>query len=181
MEIATDRLLLREFVRDDWRAVFAYQNDPRYLQVIDRTPRTEADSREFVEMFMAWAVEAPRGKFQFAVTLRETGELIGNCGIRRHARYGWDADIGYEYSADHWGKGYATEAANAVLSFGFRELGIHRASANCNAANAASIHVLRKLGMQLEVRIRDGDSSKGQWWDRLVWGILESEWRERQP
>lgn len=181
MEITTDRLVLREFVSEDWRAVYAYQNDHRYLQVVDRVPRTEAESRQFVEMFMSWVREAPREKFQFAVTLRETGELIGNCGIRRHDRHGWDADIGYEYSAAHWGKGYATEAARQVLTYGFRELGLHRISANCNAANAPSIHVLEKLGMRLEGTVREGDFSKGQWWDRLLWGILKSEWHETHP
>ncbi len=180
MEITTERLLLREFVPDDWRALSAYQNDPRYLQVVDRNPNTEDQSRGWVQMFMANLDQSPRRKFQLAVILCTTGELIGNCGIRRNDGNDWDAEIGYEFSADHWGKGYAIEAASAMLAFGFSELGIHRASANCNAANHGSIHVLEKLGMRQEGTIREGDFQKGRWWDKLLWGILESEWRGRQ-
>jgi ribosomal-protein-alanine N-acetyltransferase len=180
MEIVTDRLVLREFATRDWRALHAYQNHPRYLQVGDRNPQTEQQSRKWVEMFMANVDQTPRRKFQLVATLKDTGEVIGNCGVRRNDRTEWDAELGYELSADHWGKGYATEAAGAMLAFGFRELGIHRASAHCNASNAGSIHVLEKLGMRQEGCIRDGDFQKGAWWDLLLWGILESEWRERQ-
>jgi len=180
MEIATDRLLLREFVTEDWRALFAYQNDSRYLQVVDRNPHTEAQSRAWVTMFMANLHQTPRRKFQLAVTLPATGDLIGNCGARLNDWNDWDAEIGYELSADHWGKGYATEAAGAMLAFAFSQLGIHRASAHCNAGNTASIHVLEKLGMRQEGRLREADFQKGRWWDKLLWGITESEWRTRQ-
>ena len=177
MEIATDRLLLREFVLDDWHELFAYQNDRRYLDIIGREPQSEDSCRAMVEVFVSNATARPRRKFQLAATLATSGELIGNCGIRRNDRNDWDADIGYEFKADHWGNGYATEATSAVLAFGFQDLRLHRTSAQCNAGNTGSIRVLETIGMRVEGRVRDGDFQKGRWWDMLHWGILESEWR----
>lgn len=74
----TDRLVLREFVEDDWRVVLAYQSDPLYLRHYSWNARTELDVRGFIQMFLDQQVERPRRKFQFAITLQENGLLIGN-------------------------------------------------------------------------------------------------------
>ena len=108
MEIKTERLILREFVLDDWPAVLAYQQNPRYLEFYPFVTRTESDAREFVQWFLDEQAESPRSRFQLAVTLNETGELIGNAGIRRKPENDWEADIGYEIAPEHWRQGYAT-------------------------------------------------------------------------
>ena len=123
MRIVTDRLILREFVADDWPAVLAYQRDPRYLRFYPWIDRTEAEVRDFLQIFLDYLAERPRRKFQLAITLPDDGRAIGNCGIRRKLENDWEADIGYELSPKYWGRGYATEAALAVVDFGFRELG----------------------------------------------------------
>ena len=102
LRITTDHLVLREFVFDDWAAVLAYQQDPRYLRLYPWTDRTKADARDFVRMFVDWQVELPRRKFQLAITLPDGGRLIGNCGIRRKPENNWEADIGYELAPDYW-------------------------------------------------------------------------------
>jgi [ribosomal protein S5]-alanine N-acetyltransferase len=176
MELHTDRLLLREFVSVDWPEVLAYERDPRYLQYSDWTDRTPDDAQRFVQMFLNQQAEQPRRKFQLAVTLKTSGRLIGNCGIRRTAAGAHEADIGYELSPDHWGHGYATEAARAIVQFGFAELKVHRIWAWCIADNAASARLLERLGLKLEGRLREKEYFKGRWWDTLVYGILENEW-----
>lgn len=65
------------------------------------------------ECFWASRSRSPRSKFQLAVALKSSGQLIGNCGIRKDSFGAREADIGYELSLDHWGHGYATEAAGA--------------------------------------------------------------------
>ena len=70
MELHTERLLLRDFVESDWRAVLAYQQDVRYLEFYPWSHRSEADAREFVGMFLAQQAERPRWKFQFAIILK---------------------------------------------------------------------------------------------------------------
>ncbi len=179
MELRTPRLLLRDFVPGDWPAVLAYQQDPRYLRYYAWTERTPEAVQEFVGWFLAQQQAQPRLKFQFAVTLAATGELIGNCGVRKESADALEASLGYELAPDHWGKGYATEAARAVLAFGFARLGAHRITAECVAENAASAHVLTKIGFQLEGRLREKEFYKGRWWDTLLFAILEPEWRIR--
>jgi hypothetical protein len=122
MHIITERLVLREFVIDDWPAVLAYQRDPLYLRFYPWSNRTEAQVRDFVEMFVEQQAERPRRKFQFAITFPNDDRVIGNCGIRRKPENDWEADIGYELAPEYWNRGYATEAALAVVNFGFQTL-----------------------------------------------------------
>jgi ribosomal-protein-alanine N-acetyltransferase len=180
MELTTPRLHLREFVFDDWPAVLVYQQDPRYLRYYAWTERTPEDAQAFVQMFLDFQAAQPRTKFQLAVTLKESGQLIGNCGLRLKSANAIEADIGYEFSADHWGKGYATEAAQAIIDLGFTEFSLHRISADLVADNVGSARVLEKVGMKLEGRLREAEYFKDRYWDTLLYVILEDEWREKQ-
>jgi RimJ/RimL family protein N-acetyltransferase len=180
MQINTPRLILREFVPDDWQAVLAYHNDPRYLRFYPQESEGEYPVRAFVQRFVDQELESPRQKFQLAVCLAGSGQLIGNAGVRLgglgprqpESRQG---DIGYEIAPAFWGQGYATEAARAMLDFGFTNLRLHRIWARCLAENTASQRVLEKLGMRLEGRLRQDEYFKGRWWDTLIYAILEDE------
>jgi len=175
MELITERLVLREFVEDDWQAVLAYQSDPLYLRYYSWTGRTPEAVQQFVGMFIDNQRQQPRIKFQLAVVLKSSRQLIGNCGIRMDKAGAHEADIGYELSPQHWRQGYATEAARRMLEFGFSELHVHRIWSWCLAENTASAHVLEKLGMRLEGLLRDKEFFKGRYWDALVYGMLEQE------
>ena len=179
MILTTKRLVLREFAEEDWSAVLAYQSNPQYLLYYDWTQRTEQDVREFVQMFITRRQEKPRTKFQLAITLAPGGQLIGNCGIRMKTPTDREADIGYELDPRYWGCGYATEAAHAMLAFGFQELALHRIWAWCIAENVASAHVLEKIGMRQEGHLREHEWMKGRWWDTLLYTILEHEWQDQ--
>lgn len=181
MQLITERLILREFSESDWHDMLAYQNDPRYLRYYEWAERTPADVQGFVQRFLTQQQQRPRIKFQLAVVLRPDRQLIGNCGIRMEAAAAHEADIGYEISPVYWGRGYATEAARAIVHFGFTELNVHRIWAWCIAENVGSARVLEKVGMQLEGRLRDKEYFKGRWWDTLVFGILDHEWKARHP
>ena len=148
MILTTERLILRDFVESDWEAVWTYQQDLLYLRYNAWTERTPEAVRTFVQMFLDHQKQDPRIKFQFAVTLKSTGQLIGSCGVRRDSVEAFEGDMGYEFDPEHWGKGYATEAARAVLHFGFSHMRLHRISAACVADTTGSAHVLEKLGMQ---------------------------------
>jgi ribosomal-protein-alanine N-acetyltransferase len=177
MELRTDRLVLRELEEGDWPAVLAYQSDPRYLRYYDWTHRTEAEVRDFVRTFVGQREERPRTKFQLAITLPDDGRLIGNCGIRRKVPEVSEAEIGYELDPRYWGRGYATEAARAMLRFGFEELRLHRITAWCVSENRASARVLEKLGMRREGHLRESEWMQGRWWDTLLYAIVDQDWR----
>jgi ribosomal-protein-alanine N-acetyltransferase len=185
MLLATRRLLLRDFVEDDWAAVLEYQSDPRYLRYYAWTERNEADVRALLRRWLDWQEQAPRTRWQLAITLPEQGgRLIGICGIRQGEapadlfgqRETRSADVGYELDPRYWGKGYATEAAREIVRFGFENLGLHRIWAQCIADNIASARVMERLGMRLEGRTREDEWFKGRWWDHLTYAILEKEW-----
>ena len=173
----TSRLVLREFVWDDWPAVLAYQSEPAYLRYNPWTERTADEAQAFVQRFIDWQHEEPRYRYQLAATLQETGELIGNCGLRLEHPGAMEGDIGYEFAPQYWGNGYATEVARSMLTLGFEELRLHRIWAGCIAENVGSAHVLEKIGMQREGQHRDKEWFKGRWWDTYTYAILAHEWR----
>lgn len=179
MVLKTKRLILRDFVESDWEAVLAYQQDPLYLRYYEWTSRTAEEVRDFIQMFLDQQKQEPRIKFQFALTLKETGQLIGNCGVRRDSAEAYEGEIGYELDPTFWSRGYATEAARAVLDFGFTHMNLHRISAFCVADNVGSAHVLEKLGMRQEGRLREHQYYKDRWWDTLMYAILYEEWQAR--
>ena len=194
MIVCTPSLILREFEEGDWKAVYAYQSDPRYLRYYQWMTRTPEDVRAFVAMLIGWREASPRHKYQLAITLRvqeptksdrdvgapDSGPLIGAVGVRKPDPDATGAEMGYELVPAYWGQGYATEAASAMLRFAFVDLALHRVSGNCIAENVASARVMERVGMCLEGRLRETDWFKGRWWDSLLYGILDREWRALQ-
>ena len=179
MEIITERLRLREFVCDDWRAVLDYQRDPRYLRYYPWCDRTEDDARAFVGLFLDWQREIPRRRYQLAITRGSDHRLIGNCGIRCNPDKVTQAELGYELNPDHWGQGYATEAAAAILEFAFRQLELQRITSWCIADNVASARVLERLGFQMQRRSHAAEFFKGRWWDTLHYTLTADQWHDR--
>lgn len=176
MKIETERLILRDFVEDDWHAMLAYNSDPLYLRYNDSIEGTRERVQELIGWFLAQQKEDPRIKFQLAITLKSNHLLIGNCGVRMDEVNSVEANIGYELDPKHWNNGYATEAARAIVDFGFMRFGVHRIWADCIAENTGSVHVLEKLGMKLEGRFRQNKYFKSRWWDTLIYAILADEW-----
>ncbi len=176
MQLTTERLLLREFVEEDWEAVLEYQNDPLYLRYNPFEYRTEADAREFVGWFLANQREAPRVKFQLAVVLKSEGRLIGNCGVRVNDTTLQEGNIGYELNSRYWGYGYATEAAREMVRYGFEELGLHRIWSCCIEENVGSARVLEKVGMLPEGILREKEFFKDRWWNQRRFALLVQEW-----
>lgn len=174
--LVTERLTLREFVAGDWPAVLHYQSDPRYTALGYWRERDAESVRDFVGRFLDAQRRQPRDVYQLAVVRTAGGQLIGNCGVRINDRTLREGNIGYELDPDHWGRGYATEAARAILAYGFAELRLHRIWAECLAHNAASARVLDKLGLRVEGRLREQAFVHDEWRDNLLYAILDHEW-----
>jgi ribosomal-protein-alanine N-acetyltransferase len=178
MLIQTPRLALRDFVSTDAGAVHNYHSHPSYpWHFYESASPTHEESQRFVQRFLDQQGQKPRTFFQLAITL-PTGELIGNCGVRQRNPAVDEADVGYELSPSHWGNGYATEAAAAMIAFGFRSLLIKRITARCLSENTASSKVLRRLGMvRVEIR-RNAEYFKGRSWDEDVYALAVTEWNQ---
>jgi [ribosomal protein S5]-alanine N-acetyltransferase len=161
MEIVTERLLIRDFVAEDWLAAHAYRADPevtRYMLI--RPSEGPEQTRAAIEQRIREAQQSPRERYTLALTLRSDGRLIGQIWIGPSADdFPAEDEIGFGYMLhrDHWGQGYGTEAARAIVRFGFDEMGARQVSAWCFEANRASARVLEKAGLCLALREEDVD------------------------
>jgi len=180
MQIETERLILREFVQADWQSMADWWRDPRYQRYYPEREDIDAVVRGLVDMFVEAQAEEPRRRWQLAIARKDDGRMIGDVGIRVNAPEHREANIGYELHPDEWGQGFATEAATAIVRFGFEDLELHRIWAEVNADNVASTRVLTKLGMQREARFREHQWFKNRWWDTEIYAILDREWAARR-
>ena len=149
MELTTERLTLRDFEPDDWRAVSAYQADPLVRRHMLTGQGTPTQARRLVAGSIACAQKPTREFYGLAVILRAEARLIGSCTLsvqRRQRR----AQMGWDINRDYWNCGYATETARALLAFAFGTLRVTRVEADCFTANAASRRVLEKCGLRRE-------------------------------
>jgi [ribosomal protein S5]-alanine N-acetyltransferase len=173
-----DRVLLREFVPDDWRAVHAYDTLPEIYRFQPWGPNTPEETRAYVDAVIAASKAEPRDRYGLAIVLKATGVFIGACELKIKDRRFRAGEIGYVLHSRHWGHGYATEAARLLLAFGFGPQGLHRIQATCHPQNTASSRVLQRLGMQYEGRMRETMLLRDGWRDSDLYSILEAEWTQ---
>lgn len=150
--LETERLILREHRAEDFDAFFAMESDPEVRRFVGGAPRPYAlAKRRFRERFLG----TRRGRLGlWATALKSTGEYAGYTGVYPYFRApgrisARDACLGFTLSRAFWGRGLATEAATALVRYGFDELGLDRILGSVEAGNAASIHILEKLGFRL--------------------------------
>lgn len=176
ISLSTERLVLREWQTDDW--VFSHQwaSDPQAVAYMPFGPNTEEQTKEFVFKVITYQTEEPRLHFELAATLKETGEVIGGCGIRMVDLENQTASIGYMYAQKYWGQGFGTEAAAALVDFGFSQMKAHRIWATCDPGNIGSARILEKVGMRREGHFRQHMLVRGQWRDSYLYAILENEY-----
>ncbi|HEX9896853.1 MAG TPA: GNAT family N-acetyltransferase [Dehalococcoidales bacterium] len=114
------------------------------------------------------------GSPEFAITLKE-GHFIGGIGMRLNKEHE-NAEIGYWIGKPYWGFGYCTEAANAVVRYGFEVMGLNRVQAKHMTRNPASGRVMQKIGMKHEGHLRQNVKKWGKFEDMELYGILRSEY-----
>lgn len=122
------------------------------------------------------AFDEGRG-LELAVTLRETGALVGAVGIVSISRENCHAEIGYWVGLPYWRRGYCTEAARAVVQYAFDVMGLHRVTGHHLSRNPASGRVMEKIGMKHEGHLRQHVRKWEKFEDVEVWAVLRSEWK----
>lgn len=147
--LITSRLTLRELVADDAAFVLELMNDPGFIEFIgDRGVRTLEDARRYVD-HGPWTRYATTGFGLWLVSLRDTGESIGICGLLQRDVLP-QPDIGFAFLARFQSLGYAREAAEGVVAFGREQMGLPRVLAVVNPSNARSIRLLERMGFTFE-------------------------------
>ena len=156
--LETDRLLLRPLELSDAEAMFAMDKNPEVHKYLWQTPVQKVE--EVIKVIHYVNEQYKRNNIgRFATILKETGEFIGWTGIKfvdDHIENGNTNfyDYGYRLAEPFWGKGYAFEAASAVMHFGYDKLKLKRIVGLTSAGNMASVKVLNRLGLQFEKMVQ---------------------------
>lgn len=174
MRLETNHLIIREFKVEDAEAVHLYASNPVVAKYMIWGPNTEEETVEFIKRTIEMQKQEPRYDYEFAVVLKGDGRLIGGCGI--HVSEPLQGEIGYCFNPLYWRQGYASEAAAAMLEFGFRKLGLYRIYATYRPENIGSANVMQKVGMKYEGHLRGHMKHKGEWHNSFQYSILEHEY-----
>jgi [ribosomal protein S5]-alanine N-acetyltransferase len=140
----TKRLLLRQFQLEDAKFYFEMNNDPQVIRYTGDKPFKSIEESE--ELIRNYEQYNKYKSGRLSVILKETGQLLGWCGLKYHEEEEL-TDIGYRFKKEFWNKGYATEAGQASIDYGFSVLGLKEIVGHAMPDNEASIRVFKKLGM----------------------------------
>lgn len=173
--LITDRLILRPFTLADASNVQHLAGDWAIADTTLNIPHPYEDG--MAEEWISHHAEqfASREQVTLAITLRTTNTLVGAIGLRLTLRFA-RAEMGYWIGKPYWGRGYGTEAARAMLAYGFGELQLHKIFATHLVRNPASGRVMQKIGMTYEGTLREHVQKWGVFEDIKVYGILRSEY-----
>jgi RimJ/RimL family protein N-acetyltransferase len=168
-ELPGRRVLVRRFGPQDVAEFVAYRSDAKVARYQSwDAPYPPEQGERFVAQMMTAHPDTPGEWFQFAVALRATGELVGDCAAMVRVDDLRQCEIGFTIAARYQGRGYATEAVRLLAGYLFAR-GKHRITACCDARNAASAAVLERLGMRREGHLRQSTWAKGEWTDDLLY------------
>ncbi len=177
--LAGNRVRLRGVREDDLPTLAKSEMDAGILVTLaDRVvPPSEAAAKERIAKWSANEDD----RLGFAIeTLDDPSVLVGHVGL-----WGWQtkdrcATIGIALGREHIGRGYGTDAMRVIVSYGFRELGLHRMQLGVAPFNPAGIRAYEKAGFAEEGRRREAVWHDGRWYDEVLMSVLKHEWAARQ-
>ncbi len=172
--LETVRLNIRRFLPTDWQDLFEYLSQEEVVKYEPYDVFTEEQSKQE-------AIKRSRNPDFWAVCLKDTGKLIGNVYLSKRDFDTWE--LGYVFNKDYQGKGYATEAARAMLDDIFVNCSAHRVFAMCNPINTSSWKLLERLNMRRESHLLKNvwffkdENGDPIWQDTYEYAILNEEWK----
>ena len=170
----TERLVIRRFRPDDWKDLHEYLSQEEVVKFEPYEIFTPKDSR-------AEAQKRSESEKFWGVCLKDTGKLIGNLSLEKLGFDTWE--LGYVFNMQYHKKGYAIEAASALVGYTFEALSARRVIAMCNPLNTASWKLLERLGMRREghlvknIYFKKDENNCPIWADTYEYAVLASEWR----
>ncbi len=149
--LSTGRLVLRKPRLEDAETIFTgYSSDADVTRYVMWRPHRNLQQ---TQEFLAGCIAAWKGhdRIPFVITLRDSDQPIGM--IELHPS-GCRCGAGYVLAKAHWGRGYTTEALQALIAWAFAQPGLYRVDATCDVENVASYRVMEKAGMVREALLR---------------------------
>ncbi|MGE5627540.1 MAG: GNAT family N-acetyltransferase [Solirubrobacterales bacterium] len=176
-EIETKRLILRRFQYTDDESMLKYWVSDPNVQLLYSEPiyKTKEQVKELLKKYInSYEKE---DYYRWAIILKETGECIGQIAYFLVDSKNHFAEIEYCIGRSFQKKGLATEAAKAVIIFGFDEINLHKVQICHKAMNIASRKVIEKCGLIYEGTLRDFFYMEGEYFNRLYYSILKNEFK----
>ncbi|MEU8227746.1 GNAT family protein [Kribbella sp. NPDC048915] len=171
-----DVTVLREFRTTDLDDYLAIAGDDRVTTWMAFDSYDRAKAEQTLAGIVERSAQPDRPDYMLAVTRPDDDRVIGFARIAPSGA--WAAKLGYAIGADHWGHGYATDAARVLLRFAFGPLERHRVTAAIGPENAASVAVVKRLGFTYEGQLRQHVFTNGAWRDSLLYSILRQEFTD---
>jgi RimJ/RimL family protein N-acetyltransferase len=178
--LATERLVLRPFEAGDFDALHAMLSRADVVRWLYEDPAGEEETRERLRRGMERTRFALTGD-GFGFALERDGEVVGDASLMLASAEHHQGELGFLVHPDHQGRGYASEAALALLGLAFGTFGLHRVVGRLEARNAASARVLERAGMRREAHLVENELVKGEWQSEVVYALLAADWRQSQP
>lgn len=181
--VRTDRLLLRPYAEHDLHDLHALTGDPEVVRYLYWEVHTPQETREALHRRMTQdALTGQDQRLVLAMQLADpvAGPVIGQVSLRWASVEHRQGELGFVLNPAYQGKGYAREAAEAMLRLGFDGLGLHRVYGACDTRNTPSWRLLASLGMRREAHFVEDEIFKGEYGDQYIYAILDREWRARQ-
>ncbi len=179
-QIQTARLLVRRFQDGDLSAFLQYRNDPEVARYQGWDSIPEAKGLAMIQEQTKIEPGVPGLGYQFAIALKETGQLVGDCGLFVQVQDARQAQLGITLARPHQGQGLATEAVNAELDYAFINLDLHRVVATVDVENARSAALMERVGLRREGHFIKNAWFKGHWSDEYLYAVLQAEWLPRR-
>ncbi len=171
--------VLRRIELSDAAHWYSYLINPEVTEFTS----TEVESQQEIVEAIQDSLDSFAGKaaIRWALALKDTNEMIGDCGYNRVDAWNRSGALVYQLSRECWGRGVMTRAANEVLRFGFERLDLHRVEATVHTGNRRSVRVLEKLGFRREGTLHGYRFAHGSFYDCFIFGLLRQEWRDAHP
>jgi ribosomal-protein-alanine N-acetyltransferase len=155
--LETERLTLRPLVLEDAAALYSIYSDPETMKFMGHAPDSVAQERNNIQSHLIHHYEKYNVGL-WATLLKENNQLIGRCGLMHKQIEGVpEVELSYLLGRKYWGNGFATEAAKAILQYGFTKCGLGRIVAVIHPQNVASIRVAEKIGMKYGREVMYGE------------------------
>lgn len=177
VKLSTERLELRLIEYKDLESIHALHSLPETDQYNALgIPDNIEDTRKIIQSWLSENQVMPIKNYTFAMMKRFDQEFIGLFGLKLgHEKYK-RAEVWFKIHSDFWNQGFASEALQSILQYGFETLQLHRIEAGCAVGNIGSIKVLEKAGMTREGRGRKILPLKTGWSDNFEYAILDEDW-----
>ena len=145
--LETDRLILREYCEADAAVFLQLNSDPAVMRFVPDPLMKDVEEARRILVTHPIADYSRHGYGRWACCLKQTGEHVGFCGLKYLPEIE-EVDLGFRFGRSHWGKGFATESAQASIRYGFDTLRLNEIIGLSHPENYGSIRVLEKLGLQ---------------------------------